>query len=665
MKKKKKWTPTRVFFHCFFIGIAISCVSNQIIINYYMHTYKGVDWFSRFYTPHEVYKIVKYFIENNARYTSKSLGFDLSVAEGIIYVTFWSGFIGGMLLALFVYRALVQKDLSSDRYGTAEFETKETVMKSDKVDIPDEPSSFEKHGRWGLFIGSLQSNQGSPISWSNDDKTTQQIYLTELAHFGSQHVFVFAPTGSGKGVGIVMPILVTYPSSIFVLDIKGENYRSTSGYRNKVFNNVIIKYEPSCADGSSARYNPLDEIRVGTVYEMADAQKLALAIVDQDGKGLHDHWTRKAADLMTSVILHIIYTKENRNLNALSLFLSGVHPDSKEHYQNETAWLNEMIGKGWSGIHRNGYAKLKGITPDEAQQHLKDLGLVGDDGIHITIKAGAAPLAGSKAEGERSSIISSATGPLSLYKDPVVAMNTAVSDFRLNDLQNFSRPVSFYLVVPNDQRDRLKPLIRLLITQTINSIQSSQEGKVREITFLLDEFPELNKLEVMESALATIRGYKVRMVLITQDYLQLTKYYGENQTIFSNCGVRIAYAPNEMKTAEMLSKYTGVTTYVAQTTSTTTNRQPFQITVGSGSTTVNTSETSRNLLTADEITRLGDDMIILVEKKNPIRGHKFAWYLSGKFRERIFDPVNTKNPGNQNYQPPKSSHRIVRKSGVK
>lgn len=663
--KKKKWTPTRVFFHCLLIGIAISYVSNQIIINYYMHTYKGVDWFSRFYTPPEIYKIVKYFIENNARYTSKSLGFDLSVAEGIIYVTFWSGFIGGMLLALFVYRALVQKDLSSDRYGTAEFETKEAVMKSDKVDIPDEPSSFEKHGRWGLFIGSLQSNQGSPISWRNDDKTTQQIYLTELAHFGSQHVFVFAPTGSGKGVGIVMPILVTYPSSIFVLDIKGENYRSTAGYRNKIFDNVIIKYEPSCADGSSARYNPLDEIRVGTVYEMADAQKLALAIVDQDGKGLHDHWTRKAADLMTSVILHIIYTKENRNLNALSLFLSGVHPDSKEHYQNETAWLNEMIGKGWSGIHRNGYAKLKGITPDEAQQHLKNLGLVGDDGVHITIKAGAAPLAGSKAEGERSSIISSATGPLSLYKDPVVAMNTAVSDFRLNDLQNFNRPVSFYLVVPNDQRDRLKPLIRLLITQTINNIQSSQEGKIREITFLLDEFPELNKLEVMESALATIRGYKVRMVLITQDYLQLTKYYGENQTIFSNCGVRIAYAPNEMKTAEMLSKYTGVTTYVAQTTSTTTNKQPFQITVGSGSTTVNTSETSRNLLTADEITRLGDDMIILVEKKNPIRGHKFAWYLSDKFRERIFDPDNPKNPGNQNYKPPKSSHRIVRKSGVK
>lgn len=658
---KKEWTSTRVFTHCFIIAIALVIICNQLVINYYLHKYKSVPWFNSFYTPTDIYKVVKYFVLRNSYFTTRDFGFNLSAAEGILYMSTLPPMVGSMIIALYFYRGLIKNDLSSDRYGTAKFETKENILKSDKIDEPDTAESFNKHGRYGLFIGALETNQGYPISWRNDDKTIKEVTIKELAHFGSQHVFVFAPTGSGKGIGIVLPTLVTYPSSIFVLDIKGENYRCTSGYRHKKFNNVIIKFEPANADGTSARYNPLDEVRIGTVYETADAQKLALAVIDQDGKGLHDHWTRKAAALMTAVILHIIYTKKNKNLNALSLFLSGVHPDTKENYPQESAWLNEMLGVGCPQVHVKGYAEYKNISEEESFKHLKSMGLIGDDGVNVQIKAGAAPLAGSKAEGERSSIISSANGPLSLYQDPVVAMNTAVSDFKLDDLQNFKYPVSFYLVVPNDQRDRLKPLIRLLITQTINNIQSKQEGKKREITFLLDEFPELNKLDVMESALATIRGYKVRMVLITQDYLQLTKYYGESQTIFSNCGVRIAYAPNEMKTAEMLSKYTGVTTYVAETTSTTQNKQAFQLGAGSGSTTINTSETQRNLMTADEITRLGDDMIILVEKRDPIRGHKFAWFLSQKFKERIFDPDNPKNPGNKAYPPLRRSHQIIRK----
>lgn len=656
---KKQMTPTTVGIHCLIIGIVSGLIINQVMLNYYAHRFLGGSWFDRFYGPVGIYKITWYFILNNDTYTTSPFWFPLGAGEGIIYSTILGGLVISMLIALFIYRHFLSNNLYSERHGTAKWEEKSTILKSDKIDTHDDPASFKKYGRWGIFIGALEEKQGTAVTWRNDDQTNKVVNLWEMAHFGSQHVFMFAPTGSGKGVGIVIPTLVTYPSSVFVLDIKGENHLCTSGYRSKKFKNVIIKFEPSAEKGS-ARYNPLDEIRIGTINETADAQKLALAIVDQDGKGLHDHWTRKAAALMTGAILHIYYTKKSRNLNALALFLSGIDPDTNENYENETAWLAEMIGKNKPFIHRNGYATLKGISIDEAQKHLHTLGLVGNDGVHIGIKAAAAPLVSSKAESERSSILSSANGPLELYKDPVVAKNTSVSDFRLDDLQNFSRPVSFYLIVPVDQRDRLKPLIRLLITQTINTIQSKQQGKVREILFLLDEFPELNKLDVMESALATIRGYKVRMLLIAQDYLQLTKYYGEHQTIFSNCGVRIAYAQNEMKTAEMLSKYTGVTTFVAKTTSSTTNKQPFQITQGSGSVTVNTSETSRNLMTADEVTRLGDNMIILIEKKNPILGHKFVWMLSDKFKKRIYDPENPKNPGNQDYPPIMNSQRIVR-----
>ena len=658
---KKTLTSKAIAFRCFVIGVISSIALNQIILNYYCVKFLHGSWFNRFYMPVAAYRLTKYFILHNNTYVIDGFGVPFGAGESILYVTFIGGVFISIFIALFLYRAFAVNSLFSARYGTAKWEDLKKVISGDKVDLPDVESSFNKHKRWGIFIGAIEYKKANIINWVNEDKTIKPVCLQELAHFGSQHVFMFAPTGSGKGVGIVIPTLTSYPSSIFVYDIKGENYLSTSGYRHKVFNNVIIKFEPSCADGSSARYNPMEEVRIGTIYEVADAQKLALALIDQEGKGLEDHWLRKGYELMTGAILHICYTKENRNLNGLTLFLNGVNPDTKENYANEKAWLSEMASQPF--IHVNGYAKLKGISPKEAETHLLQSKLIGEDGINVVVKASSSELVNKegKAEGERSSVISTATGPLSLYKDPVVAMNTEVSDFRLDDLQNFSRPVSFYFVIPNDQRDRLNPLVRLLLTQTINNIQSKQSGKKREITFVLDEFPELKKISNMESALSTIRGYKVRMLLIAQDYLQLTKYYGETQTIFSNCGIRIAYAPNEMKTAEMLSKYTGVTTFVAESTSTTRNQQPFQILQSGGSVTTNKQETSRPLMTADEIITLGDNMIILVEKRNPILGHKFAWYLSDKFKKRVYDVENPNNPGNAKYPPLLKSHRIIRK----
>jgi type IV secretion system protein VirD4 len=664
MEVKKQLSSSEIFIRCLTIGVISGAILNQIMINWVTNKFFNVPYFDRFYSPVAAFRMSMFFLINNETYYTRIFGIGIGAGEWIVYATFFGGLTIAIFIALFCYRAFLKQNLYSARYGTAKWEDISTVVKSDKVDIPDSEISFRKHKRWGLFMGTVAHETGDLIKWINEDKSVKPVKLRELAHFSSQHIFVFAPTGSGKGVGIVIPTLVTYPSSVFVYDIKGENYISTSGWRHKAFGNIIFKFEPSCADGSSVRYNPMEEIRIGTIYEVADAQKLALALIDQNGKGLEDHWLRKGYELMTGAILHICYTKEARNLNGLTLFLNGVNPDSKENYANEKAWLSEMAGINHAFIHVNGYAKLKSITVLEAQNYLTKNGLIGEDGINVVIKASAAELINKegKAEGERSSVISTATGPLSLYKDPIVAMNTAVSDFKLDDLQNFNRAVSFYFVVPNDQRERLNPLVRLLLSQTIDNIQSKQTGKKREITFVLDEFPELKKISNMESALSTIRGYKVRMLLIAQDYLQLTKYYGETQTIFSNCGIRISYAPNEIKTAEMLSKYTGITTFVAESTSTTSNHQPFQILQGSGSTTTNKQETSRPLMTADEITRLGDNMIILVEKRNPILGHKFAWYLSSKFKQRIFDVENPNNPGNTKYPPLKKSHRIIRKT---
>ena len=55
-----------------------------------------------------------------------------------------------------------------------------------------------------------------------------------LRHDGPEHVLCFAPTRSGKGVGLVSPKPATWPGSAIVHDIKGENWQLTSGWRGAV-----------------------------------------------------------------------------------------------------------------------------------------------------------------------------------------------------------------------------------------------------------------------------------------------------------------------------------------------------------------------------------------------------------------------------------------------
>jgi type IV secretion system protein VirD4 len=92
-----------------------------------------------------------------------------------------------------------------------------------------------------------------------------------LRHDGPEHVLAFAPTRSGKGVGLVIPTLLTWPHSTVIHDIKGENWQLTAGFRSK-FSHCLL-FNP--ADPKSARYNPLLEVRKSTVGQAADSKRAA------------------------------------------------------------------------------------------------------------------------------------------------------------------------------------------------------------------------------------------------------------------------------------------------------------------------------------------------------------------------------------------------------
>jgi type IV secretion system protein VirD4 len=113
-----------------------------------------------------------------------------------------------------------------------------------------------------------------------------QLGCHYLRHDGPEHVLCFAPTRSGKGVGLVIPTLLTWPGSVIVHDIKGENCPLTAGWRER-FGRVLL-FDPTNPDSSP--YNPLLEVRRGDA-EIRDVQNIADILVDPEGAlERRNHW---------------------------------------------------------------------------------------------------------------------------------------------------------------------------------------------------------------------------------------------------------------------------------------------------------------------------------------------------------------------------------------
>jgi type IV secretion system protein VirD4 len=156
-------------------------------------------------------------------------------------------------------------------------------------------------------------------------------YTNELLRDdGPTHIFLMAPTRGGKGIGAIIPTLLTWIHSVFVTDVKGENWEKTSGYRKKVMHQKCIKFAPLENDGSSARWNSLAEIRLGTAYESSDVEMIAGILINPYGANKSgDYWPQAGKVLLKGAILHHMYwyQKENRPLPSLThvlTFLSNI-----------------------------------------------------------------------------------------------------------------------------------------------------------------------------------------------------------------------------------------------------------------------------------------------------------------------------------------------------
>jgi len=420
---------------------------------------------------------------------------------------------------------------------------------------------------------------------------------TYLRHDGPEHVLCFAPTRSGKGVGLVVPTLLTWPGSCIVHDIKGENWGLTAGFRAR--HGRVLLFDPTNAKSSA--YNPLLEVRRGE-WEVRDVQNIADILVDPEGSlDKRNHWEKTSHSLLVGAILHVLYAEPDKTLAGVANFLS----DPRRPVE---ATLRAMMD-----------------TP-----HL------GKAGVHPVIASSARELL-NKSENERSGVLSTAMSFLGLYRDPVVAQVTARCDWRIADLVASERPVTLYLVVPPSDINRTKPLIRLILNQIGRRLteELNTSAKRHRLLLMLDEFPALGRLDFFESALAFMAGYGLKSFLIAQSLNQIERAYGPNNAILDNCHVRVSFATNDERTAKRVSDALGTATELRDST----NYAGHRLAPWLGHLMVSRQETARPLLTPGEIMQLPPtDEIVMVAGTPPIRATKARYFEDVRLQERILTP---------------------------
>ena len=418
-----------------------------------------------------------------------------------------------------------------------------------------------------------------------------------LRHDGPEHVLCFAPTRSGKGVGLVVPTLLTWPGSAIVHDIKGENWTLTAAWRAR-FGRVLL-FDPTNA--ASAAYNPLLEVRRGE-REVRDVQNIADVLVDPEGAlERRNHWEKTSHSLLVGTILHVLYAEPDKTLAGVANFLS----DPRRPIETT---LRAMM----------------------TAPHL------GERGVHPVVASSARELL-NKSENERSGVLSTAMSFLGLYRDPVVATVTRRCDWRIRDLVEGPTPATLYLVVPPSDISRTKPLIRLILNQIGRRLTEELEPKQRRhrLLLMLDEFPALGRLDFFESALAFMAGYGLKSFLIAQSLNQIEKAYGQNNSILDNCHVRVSFATNDERTAKRVSDALGTATEMRAMKNYAGNRLSPWL----GHLMVSRQETARPLLTPGEVMQLPpDDELVLVSGCPPIRAQKARYFIDPELQARILPP---------------------------
>jgi type IV secretion system protein VirD4 len=420
---------------------------------------------------------------------------------------------------------------------------------------------------------------------------------------GQQGVICAAPPRSGKGTGIVQPNMLNWPDSVVALDVRGESWRITSGYRAK-FTDTFI-FNPVALDGKTSQWNPLFYVSDDPVIRINDLQKIASMLSPDPAEG-DPFWPASCRTLFLGLALYVFETP-------------GLPRTFGEIVRQIMYGEGESVGEHWKAIIE---------ARDETKHPLSG-----------ACKAALYDFIYTSGN-TQSSIRKTFTAKLELWLNPLVDQATSGNSFDLRNLRR--RRMSIYVVVRPADIDRLQLILNLFFEQMYDlntDLMPEDDPTLKyQLMPMKDEFTALGRMPIFARMVGLLGGYNIRPVVIIQGISQLRSVYGPDvaETIVTCMGAMVVFAPKEQRHANEISEMLGDMTVKSKSVS-----RPA-MSMGSGGS-VSTSEAPRLLLKPQEVKQIGKEKeLIFIENVNPIKCSKIRYYKERVFKKRMIGPAHVK-----------------------
>lgn len=415
-----------------------------------------------------------------------------------------------------------------------------------------------------------------------------------------KHILIMASTRSGKGVTLIIPHLLRYRGSAFVLDPKGENAKATIRQRRQI-NGKVHVLDPFGITGlPQARFNPLSRFTPENMEAESKALAAAMFVV---GERERDHWTASGQQLLAAIILYVYVSadipKDKKDLPTVRrILLGGLKPA-----------LDAMV------------------EIDDADGLLRDLA--------VSFK--------ETPEREFGSIVSTAQRQTEILDNPfMIACLSATGKGEEVDFKAWKTgTMTVYLCLSAPKFPTFNRWLRLLLTSALDEMTDTLAPPPLPVCFMLDELATLGHLAAVENAIGLAAGYGIQLVSVFQDVAQMRDLYkGRWASFIGNAGVRALFNLDDFETAEYWSKFVGGR--LVETRST--QQDIYGYSKGD-----NVGESMRPLLPPDEIMMkfASDKMLVLAQGAHPVVTDRVAYFQDNGLAGLWDDP-----------RKPVSSHRV-------
>ena len=406
-------------------------------------------------------------------------------------------------------------------------------------------------------------------------KLEENFLMEPLTYKG--HIAFISPSTEN----IVIPTLLkTWEESVFILDIEGKNYQLTSGSRKENLDNYILRLSPFSEN--SCKWNPLYEIRLMSPNETKDIEMVASVICKvADAKGYEKYWNESSKRLLWGLLTYFIYRNFLRNPKYIFEFgkkipvtdtkiedIERFFEDVKKSKKDIQEVLKEMSQENL--IEK--YGKDEETKNIVRKYLLCEYGNSDDDTIQDALSNGKHPIAAKYllnnsmlAAPTFASILGTLTGHLAPFMIDIVKNNMKYSDFRMMDLMNSDRPVSFYFHIPPHLTLPSDTIINLFMEQMMEKLSpevdyQNQIGHKYKMLMLLDNLAAFGKIDIFEKSVGYAATYGIKMLYTFPSMWALNTLYGETNGILSNCNTKIFGVSDDKLTAQYVSEICGKTT---------------------------------------------------------------------------------------------------------